>query len=230
MAKHDSEFPPLIQAVIWGDLATVQALIQSKVKLDTRSSEHLTALYYAVEKGHVEKALALIAAGANVNAKDRRGRTILMEAIKRKNDLIVDALLAAGADIHATTRSGVCRNALVVAAAYGRVEYIPKLVALGADVRENNSDCLVNAISSNHPEVVALLLQLGADPSQFRNSQGRTLLMECAFFGEEQLVRVLLEAGADVNARNNSGLTALDIAIEEEHHGVAAILREASET
>ena len=57
------------------------------------------------------------------------------------------------------------------------------------------------------------------------NDDGTTPLMTASKYGETEVVRVLLAAGADKDLRNNDGKTALDIAIERKKDACAALLR-----
>jgi ankyrin repeat protein len=58
------------------------------------------------------------------------------------------------------------------------------------------------------------------------SKQGWTALHEAASFGHEEVVRELLRAKIDPNARTKSGLSALDQAIASEHFGVVKALIE----
>ena len=51
--------------------------------------------------------------------------------------------------------------------------------------------------------------------------------MLAALYGHKKVVKILVEAGADVNAKRKDGKTALRWATEEGHRGVAKILRNA---
>ena len=46
-----------------------------------------------------------------------------------------------------------------------------------------------------------------------------------SFYGEESIVRLLVDAKMDVNAKNNAGETALKVATEELHFNVVQILK-----
>jgi ankyrin repeat protein len=58
------------------------------------------------------------------------------------------------------------------------------------------------------------------------NTDGNTPLHEVARHGYERAMRVLLENGADIEARNGDGGRALDIAVETPYAGVVQTLPE----
>lgn len=60
-----------------GDLAQVDALLQSGVSPDGRDQRGSPALYYAASNCHFEAAARLLSAGADINARDIDGRTTL---------------------------------------------------------------------------------------------------------------------------------------------------------
>jgi ankyrin repeat protein len=70
------------------------------------------------------------------------------------------------------------------------------------------------AVAHGDVELVRILIQRGADPSEFRASSTRpeyreSLLMRAAALGLSEVVEALLEGGAPVNASNREGATAL---------------------
>lgn len=71
-----------------------------------------------------------------------------------------------------------------------------------------------------------LLIERGADPHAC-DLDGTSVLMNACFHAEPNLIEYLLEQGVDVNARNNAGLTPLDMARLAMRPRIAAILRRA---
>jgi len=69
------------------------------------------------------------------------------------------------------------------------------------------------AVSGNHSEIVALLLQAGASVNN-QDVSGRTALMEAARIGNLAMMQRLIRAGADRALQDNKGKTALDYAVE----------------
>lgn len=120
-------------------------------------------------------------------------------------------------------------TALHRAASHGHVNAVRQLLGCGANVNQHDGDgqtALSAAVMSGHLEVVKVLIAHGADPNILKSS-GDTPLYDAAFHGREAIVEALLDGGADINLaveRPRSTPTALQAAVWQEHHGVAALL------
>ena len=107
------------------------------------------------------------------------------------------------------------------AAAAGQLETAKILITKGADVNGTNrfgcTPLLSVARAKAAPEIVELLVSSGARADAVDQS-GENALHKLAWFGyPEKNIRsaqILLEAGADVNARNRDGKTPLDILLD----------------
>lgn len=143
-----------------------------------------TPLMDAVIKGDVDKVNTLIAEGANVNEQDEYGWTALQLAAAYGHAGIVHTLLAKGAD--PTIKNSLGRTALMYAAAFGHSAIVKTLLA----TRRANIDA-----ASEDPENM---------------HTGETALMLAAWSGHSDIIGLLIEAGADVNAKGGPlGGTAL---------------------
>ncbi len=113
------------------------------------------------------------------------------------------------------------------AARDGDLERVRALIDAGADLDaqgDNGETALNTAILEGHVSVVGLLIDRGADLGA-RNRGGFTALHAAAYVNAVEIAERLLRKGADVNdQQNKAGGTALSVASEEGHAGVAKVL------
>ena len=95
-----------------------------------------------------------------------------------------------------------------------------------ADSARNGLTPLLLASRQGHGELVAHLLEAGADPN-LAQTWRMTPLMYATIFGQQQVVRMLLRAGAELECVDVHGSSALDHAKNEGQDAVAVILEAA---
>jgi uncharacterized protein len=171
----------LIEAAAAGDTAGVTRLIRDGAPLEARDAGGRTALLAATQGNHIEAARALIRAGADVNAKDGIDDSPYLLAGARGHAGILRLTLAAGADLKSTNRYG--GTALTPACHYGHVEAVRVLLGTRIDL--------------NHV-----------------NRLGWTCLLEAVILGDggprhTEIVRLVLEAGANPSLGDAQGVTPL---------------------
>lgn len=115
----------LILAAREGQLATVEALLQYRVRLDYRNLAGDSALMLAVLRGHDAVVEALLKAGAAVN---HEGWAPLHYAAFEGREAALEALIAKGADVNAPAPNQA--TALMLAARNGHVGVVRRLLAL----------------------------------------------------------------------------------------------------
>jgi ankyrin repeat protein len=236
----------LVQAVKSANKAAVNALLLQRVDVNSAQPDGTTALHYAVQNDDAELVDRLIRAGANANAANRYHVTPLYLACVNGNATIIDRLLKAGADPNAVANEG--ETALMTAARTGKVDAAKVLLAAGAkvDAREDwhGETALMWAVSQKHPEMARLLIAQGADVNarstinkwERQNSAeprekwlplgGLTPLHFAARQGCAGCVGVLLDGGADKNAVDQDGISALVMSMINGHYDVAGVLIE----
>jgi ankyrin repeat protein len=145
---------------------------------------------------------ALLAAGADPDVRDSDvGFSALRRAVRAGDDQTVALLVRHGAsdDSNDVDRFiGACRRADRAAAEQLLAEHPDLPVRLADDDRA----VVVAAAATAPPAAVALMLDLGFSALD-RNGFGEQPLHSAAYHGNAEMARLLIDAGADVDARDS---------------------------
>jgi len=231
---------PLMVAASQCDTAIARLLIAAKADVNAAGQDGGTALMRAASANRVDVLKVLVSAGANVNAKTSGGMTPLMVAAFGGHVDAVKALVSNKADVGA--RDNQQRTALMAASASGDAAAVEGLIASGADVAAvdaGGGTAITYAASQGHAAAVAVLQKHGAKPTALEltmaaqacqpemvramlgaglpanGAEGRLPPLVAAA-GENcaDVVTMLLDRGANINATDHDGWTALIKATE----------------
>lgn len=170
-------------------------------------------LITAASVGDIELVRRLLAAGASPRATDERGRTALLAAVYQRHGDVAAALIHAGADVNHKDRDA--NSAFLLAAATGQLSVARVAIERGgADPRSTDryrGTALTAACQHGDREMVKLLLRAGV-PVDHVNALGWTALLEAIVLGDgsaryEDVVQLLIDAGADANLADHDGVT-----------------------
>jgi ankyrin repeat protein len=273
-ARRDLLSKVLPGVATYGDAAPVADVLATGVDLERPGEWDATALMHAAERGLPDMVAVLLEAGANFRARDKEGRSALFFGAGSGNAKVVELLLAAGAGANEDDKYG--DTPLMGAAAAGNPDVVRLLLHKGARVNARNvrkQSALLSAATEDTgfaigemgrwraevPEeaihrdaVVKMLLDAGADINahgrdgdtalfsleddvvselvrhhidiEARNEYGETALVETV---SETVADLLIKAGANVNARDKKGQTALIKAAENNHIAKLRVLLKA---
>ncbi len=162
-----------------------------------------------------------IKAGASLEAEDPESNTILYWAFvaymlhEVKIDFI-KALIDAGCNLNARNKDEYGeRTVLMMAAEESQTEFVKLLLDAKADVNvKDHRGWTALEYAAGFPELIKILLEAGAknNPTAINNTLIQAAGIDVAMLDSESSVKALLEAGADVNVKDEEGFTPLMIA------------------
>lgn len=221
---------PLHDAALIGSPGALKLLLEHGAQVESTNSAGATAVMYAVSSPEKTRLLLDHGADAKVLAGSPPpfgGETsaLMRAAVRPGNIATVRMLLDSGAAANLSDSQGT--TALHRAAAVGDTEIMTLLISKGADVNapaKANAAItpLMAAVMSRKPAAVRLLIAKGAtvntatptdNPARVKNGPidlgGQTALHFAAPYGPPEIIKLLLDAGANVNAKDIQGMTPL---------------------
>lgn len=153
---------------------------------------------------------ALLNRGFDPNTPDPKGMHALYSALQDGSVNVADVLVA-WPKTNVEWRSPQDESPLMMASLKGHTELVRKLIARGADVNKPGWAPLHYAATGGHLKIMELLLEEHAFIDA-QSPNGTTPLMMAAHYGTPAAVKLLLEAGADTQMKNELGLSAVDFA------------------
>ena len=176
-----------------------------------QTSDQITDFTKAAKFDDVSEVRSLIKAGVTPNTLDPKGNPMLILAVRDKSFKVTDLLLANPAtDVNLTNKSG--ENALMLAAFDGELALVKSLVLQKkAAVNKLGWSPIHYAATNGHLEITQFLMANGAQINALSPSETTPLMMSIGS-GNDQLIKYLLDNGADLRMRNHEGYTAIDVA------------------
>jgi len=225
--KSTQGFAPLFAAVQNKHKPVVEYLLTKGAHINEKNGQTgLTALYKACVDGSLDIATVLLDAGADVNLKSTQGYTPLYAAVQSKHKPVVEYLLSKGASIDEKL-GPLGLTAFYKASIDGSLDIAKVLVDAGADINMKSTEGytpLFVAVQNKHKPVVEYLISKGARIDEKNGQNNDTALHKACVTGSLEVVKILVDAGADINAVNKQGETPNDFAVENNHQSIVDYL------
>ena len=194
-AKQAADLSGLLAAAYRGDIATLKTFLANKAALETRDPQQRTAIHLATYARQHEAITLLAKAGADLNALEFQRYDAVTIAAVANDEATLALLLRLGASAKNVT-SPYDGTALIAAAHLGHVGVVRQLIAAGA-------------------------------PLDHINNLHWTALIEAVVLGDggprhTEIVRLLLDAGANRKLADREGKTPLQLA---KAHGYQAMVK-----
>jgi ankyrin repeat protein len=186
----------------------------------------------------INKVRMLLDRGADVNTVSKQGHTaLLLAAMSDGSAPILRLLIAKGANVKAVDNNKF--NGLLNASFANDLESVHIFLDAGLDVNSKDisgNTPLMNAAGRGNLAMAKLLLAKGADVKAVSNEKSGgmvkngpiglgkfTALNLASTYGPAELVKTLLDAGADINEKDIRGMTPLMYAISTDRQDAALI-------
>lgn len=240
-----------IAAAVTDSPEVIKFLVNHGISVDGKDNEGRTPLIMAAETNNNPKIIKiLVELGANIDIKAHKCTVLEFAAIHNPNIEIIKTLVNLGADVNAKHEINSAlewavannpnpeiikfllkedkitdRTFLVHKAAFGNTtEILDMFLESTADLNA----LLIDASANKHAGVIRYLVERGANINA-RDAEynwNNTVLMCAVEWENLWAVKILIELGADVKAKNAIGETALDLAKSVKNHEIIQILQE----
>ncbi|CAH8484520.1 unnamed protein product [Heterobilharzia americana] len=230
--KSDSEKrTALIAAAYMGHINVVEVLLKAGADvnhsdLDGRTALHVAAFCVQKSDKHSDIVACLLNHGANPNLPDSEGVTPLLGASNTGNYMVCELCLESDADVNMTDKSG--RTPVMLAVLGGYTDVVRLLLFWGAtvDIMDYAGRSLLSiGAQIKNSQIVQELLARGLDEAHKDHSGCTPLHLAVERYTvenelneqeqyEEEVIRLLLDAGANIEEIDNSGRTPLLVACE----------------
>ena len=236
--RKPAGFTELMWAIALGSVEDVDRELHRGADLAARDYWEMTPWLLSLSTGDVDKAGLLLSAGAKLDDRGRCGKTNLMYAVSCNHAAMTRWLLAHNTDPNATDDFG--NTPLMSAAEHGHADLMLLLLSAGADIEavgESDRTALFYAaapegftafrlMQESHSQDWPALLEVleGLDPKLMERMRGtvnelksRGVELASSDYGYQPsddvtAIEILVRSGANVEARDEEGLTPLLLA------------------
>jgi ankyrin repeat protein len=210
---HDG-YRPLHKAAESGSVEVVKLLVDNGADIEARSNGLATPLWVAANRNRRSAVRFLLDQKAQIEAADKFNNTPLHGAVNAGHCQLVRELLADGAKYDTQNNAG--KTPLYSAAQSGREDVLRCLLEQGADptiVTVEGWTALHTAAYQGHTRVAEILIQdrrIGLDDGTY--AYGYTPLHKAVESDSVQMVRLILNGGANINSLTSENWTPLHLA------------------
>ena len=194
---------PLAWSVSHGQTEATRLLIENGADVNLKDDNGSTPLHGAAVFGRADVAKLLIENGANLQVRNDDGGTPADALhLDWRTTNFIGGLM--GVEVEKENIAVMQKGRNEIAKLFGVKEFDSKDIASAQDISE--------AVFIGNLPVVKQALTDGADPNAKDPQSGSTMLAIASLMGHTKVVALLLENGADVNAKSRDGGTALHAA------------------
>lgn len=205
--------PTLHDFVSAGNTKLLQRQLALGADINMKNEDGFSPLHCAVRNGQSAMVGFLLKAGANVNQQSQfKGNTPLHFSVLQDDSTITEKLLLAGADLTVRNKKGESPLCRAVSVNSPSVSVLLEAGSVSDNATCPEEGCLFCASRSGCIVMLEEIIR-GLEDLNRLSSQGISALHYAVHAGQIEVVRLLLENGADVNIRDKRDRTPLHQAV-----------------
>ena len=223
----------LICSVEKGNLPLVQLVLDCGAEINETNNLGNTALIVACSKRYPCIVTELIKRKASINFANKKGNRALSFVCQMGPVKTMEFLIANGAETEFFNVNGdtplliACRNGQCEVAKLLLQYYNKDFILFRAKI--DGFDALFASVEKNRFDCVKVILENGVDVNEKTDANNEiiaesTPLHLAAYYGRYESAKVLLEFGADTNARDVNNMTPLHLAVMRNHVKIVELL------
>lgn len=214
----------LVNAAGKSDLKTIEQLLKNGVSINAKgkfttqlssflgtnafSSDSMTSLMVAAVQGDLKTLKFLLDKGANPNEVNENGETALILSLAAPDKEIVKLLIAKGTNVNIKDKAG----ADAISSVFGAL-FMLEWAKASPDGISDSYKAMLSKTSAAYLDIAKQVVKANADVNR-EFAQG-TILHMAIGIGDPELVSLMLEHGAQVNAESQDGSTPLMLAVQQ---------------
>ena len=227
--KDNQEQTALSEAATSSNAEVVRFLIANGANAQFKTAAGNSLLMLSAQRGQADIIKMLIDNKEDLNGQNVEGESALLQAIKSDRMEVVKMLLGAGADPN--TKNLKQESPLYLVAEKGDLELLRLLCDKGAVFSHNDMDrALLEAVYGGKSEMLDYLLGKCAEAGTLTNinyaPEIDSALSTAVSQKDERVIHLLLEKGANMDARDHYGSSALTVAVSEGNLAIVQLFLE----
>ena len=223
LACSGERYTGLMNAARGGDIAAVRHMLDLGAEPNQKTSLGKTAIMLAAAGGYTDIVKLLADRGADVGARDAYGTTAIIAAATAGHAKTTAMLLDYGADPTFKDSSG--GSALSNATLFGQKDVVLTILDKKTDLpKDVTEELLLLAAGLGHKDITLALLKYGTNIDA-HGVKNRTPLMAAIAFNKAEIVKLLIDHGADTNAKDSDGNSVLQLAQNKGNYQIIKLLQ-----